>query len=122
MDNRTMMVRATNWARIIEECNNSGKTVAEFCKEHNIAKLTYYLWQQRIRGMIPDKANGITNLMTVGDESSFAEISVSVRNTGSFADVCPTVEINIGSTTIKLSNSVSPELLNNLWKVIQNAE
>lgn len=36
MDNRTMMVRATNWARIIEECNNSGKTVAEFCKEHNI--------------------------------------------------------------------------------------
>ena len=122
MDNRTMMVRATSWARIIEECNNSGKTVAEFCKEHNIAKSTYYLWQQRIRGMIPDKADGMSNLMTVGDESSFAEISVPVRNTGSFADVCPSVEINIGSTTIKLSNSVSPELLNNLWRVIQNAE
>ena len=122
MDNRTMMVRATNWARIIEECNNSGKTVAEFCKEHNIAKSTYYLWQQRIRGMILDKADGMSNLMTVCDESSFAEISLPVRNTGSFADVCPTVEINIGSTTIKLSNSVSPELLNNLWKVIQNAE
>lgn len=56
MENRTMMVRTTNWARIIEECNNSGKTVAEFCKEHNIAKSTYYLWQQRIRGMILDKA------------------------------------------------------------------
>lgn len=36
------------WATIIENLRNSGKTVAQFCAQEKISKAQIYLWRKRL--------------------------------------------------------------------------
>ena len=119
MDSQVMMIRACSWSRFIEERASSGKTVKEFCNEHNVATSTYYKWQKAIRDMMLESSNTFGNPATADDKTQFAEISVPLETGSMISETDPSVEINVDSVTIKLTNSVSPELLENLWKVIR---
>ena len=41
--------RAESWARIIEECSNSGLTKREFCQQRGISEKSYYYWLRKLR-------------------------------------------------------------------------
>ncbi len=36
------------WSAKIEDCRNSGMTVAQWCAAHHIPKSTYYTWQRKV--------------------------------------------------------------------------
>lgn len=40
--------RLMEWSKLVEDCRNSGLTVAEWCKEHGIATSTYFVWQRKV--------------------------------------------------------------------------
>ena len=48
--------RAQNWAMVIQECNNSGLSNREFCRQHGISEKTYYYWLRKLRSQMAEVA------------------------------------------------------------------
>ncbi len=44
--------RAQNWATVIQECNSSGLSNREFCRQRGIAEKSFYYWQRKLRQQI----------------------------------------------------------------------
>lgn len=49
--------RAQNWAMVIRECNSSGLSNREFCRQRGIAEKTFYYWQRKLRRQIVESAS-----------------------------------------------------------------
>ena len=41
--------RLQQWAQVVRECNTSGLSNREYCRQHQIAEKTYYYWVRRLR-------------------------------------------------------------------------
>ena len=41
--------RAQTWAKLIQECNNSGLTKREFCQQRGISEKSFYYWLRKLR-------------------------------------------------------------------------
>ena len=41
--------RLQQWAQVVRECNTSGLSNREYCRQHNISEKTYYYWVRRLR-------------------------------------------------------------------------
>ena len=48
--------RAQNWAMVIQECNSSGLSNREFCRQRGIAEKSFYYWQRKLRQQIVKSA------------------------------------------------------------------
>ena len=48
--------RAQNWAMLIQECNNSGLSNREFCRQRGISEKTYYYWLRKLRSQMAEVA------------------------------------------------------------------
>ena len=48
--------RAQNWAMVIQECNNSGLSNREFCRQRGISEKTYYYWLRKLRSQMAEVA------------------------------------------------------------------
>lgn len=48
--------RAQNWAMVIQECNSSGLSNREFCRQRGIAEKSFYYWQRKLRQQIVESA------------------------------------------------------------------
>ncbi len=48
--------RARNWATVIQECNSSGLSNREFCRQRGIAEKSFYYWQRKLRQQIVESA------------------------------------------------------------------
>ena len=48
--------RVQNWAMVIQECNNSGLSNREFCRQRGISEKTYYYWLRKLRSQMAEAA------------------------------------------------------------------
>ncbi len=48
--------RAKNWAMVIQECNSSGLSNREHCRQRGIAEKSFYYWQRKLRQQIVESA------------------------------------------------------------------
>ena len=48
--------RAQTWARLIQECNNSGLTKREFCQQRGISEKSFYYWLRKLRRQMAEAA------------------------------------------------------------------
>ncbi len=48
--------RAQNWAMVIQQCNSSGLSNREFCRQRGIAEKSFYYWQRKLRQQIVKSA------------------------------------------------------------------
>ena len=46
--------RAQNWAMVIQECNSSGLSNREFCRQRGISEKTYYYWLLKLRSQMAE--------------------------------------------------------------------
>ena len=46
--------RAQNWAMVIQECNSSGLSNREFCRQLGISEKTYYYWLRKLRSQMAE--------------------------------------------------------------------
>ena len=48
--------RAQTWAMLIQECNNSGLTKREFCRQRGISEKSFYYWLRKLRSQMAEAA------------------------------------------------------------------
>ena len=48
--------RAQAWAVLIQECNNSGLTKREFCRQRGISEKSFYYWLRKLRSQMAEAA------------------------------------------------------------------
>lgn len=58
--------RKEQWARLIQECQNSGLTIKNWCSQNGVSEHAYYYWLRRIRESafprhLPEAHNESTN-------------------------------------------------------------
>ena len=46
--------RFQNWAMVIQECNSSGLSNREFCRQRGISEITYYYWLRKLRSQMAE--------------------------------------------------------------------
>ena len=51
-----MTYRVRQWAAIIRECNASGLSNREFCKQRGITEKTFYYWLRKFRSQMAEAA------------------------------------------------------------------
>lgn len=57
------------WSRLIAEQKNSGLTIRDFCRQHDLSWHAYYYWLRKIREHIePELSSGPTETQTVFTE------------------------------------------------------
>lgn len=57
------------WSRLIAEQNNSGLTIRDFCRQHDLSWHAYYYWLRKIREHIaPELSSGPAEPQTVFTE------------------------------------------------------
>ena len=108
------------WAVMISECQNSGQTVVEWCKQHNVDTRRYYYWLKQLRDetldRIPELANinfpavrteaMPSNTMPVGNDSiSFKRLEVQTP----LPNMQAAVIVHLPSATIEVNNGTSKE-------------
>ena len=48
--------RAQNWALLIQECQASGLTNKEFCRQRGVSEKSYYYWLKKLRAQLAEAA------------------------------------------------------------------
>ncbi len=48
--------RAQSWGMVIQECNSSGLSNREFCRQRGISEKSFYYWQRKLRRKIVESA------------------------------------------------------------------
>ena len=48
--------RAQSWAMLIQECNSSGLTKREFCRQRGISEKNFYYWLRKLRNQMIETA------------------------------------------------------------------
>ena len=48
--------RAENWSALIQECNASGLSNREFCRQHGISEKSFYYWLRKLRHQVAEAA------------------------------------------------------------------
>ena len=79
--------KAAQWAAWITECRNSGLSVRAWCSEHSICTQTYYKWQKRLFEMAQAQQEVQFTDVTPVYPSCCSNIAVTVRISGTEADI-----------------------------------
>lgn len=106
------------WAVKISECQNSGQTVVEWCKQHSIDTRRYYYWLSQLRKQTLETVPELANIR-------FAPVKVAPNNIVSFEDDNITfkklevktplpntqaaVIVHLPSATLEVANGASKE-------------
>ena len=48
--------RAQSWALLIQECQSSGLTNKEFCRQRGVSEKSYYYWLKKLRTHLAEAA------------------------------------------------------------------
>lgn len=126
MDQSTRAVRLARWTSIVRQCQSrpENQTISQWLAERGINENTYFYWQRRVRRQAYHELQNSPELPACQEtgDVSFFEIPVAQ---GSGASVTQTfhadAELEAGNITIRLSNSVSPELLAGIMEAVCHA-
>lgn len=132
MDNKRKLRSDTEWMEMITVCRASGLSDKAWCDQKNIPLSTFYNAVHRLRKkayQIPSQtadknvidltaANEVVKINIVDEESAQTAL---VPESTTHLDNPYTVEILIGSATIRLSNSADPKMAGSIIRMIGGA-
>ena len=75
------------WAKRVNACRSSGRTVKDWCKESGICEQTYYRWQKRLFEMARQQQEGRFAEITPERVEHVDGIAVTVRVAGAEVDI-----------------------------------
>ncbi len=87
MDQITHDVRSSQWLEIITQCQNrpEGTTAKQWMAENGISEKSYYYWLRKFRKQAYSQITETSTAISVGNEISFAEVSVSPKQSANVA-------------------------------------
>ena len=101
--------RIQQWSEIIEECQCSGLSNREFCRQHDICEKTYYYWLRRVR-----KA---AILRAESEQPSLVQLENDSTELRDSLDDC--LEIHFRGAVLKLPGTTNMDAVAALLKSIQ---
>ena len=76
------------WSKQVEECNSSGLSVAEWCRENNIPVSTYWNRQRKVFEVFSkDTANGFVEVTVQPEISTTSPIAATISSGNFTADI-----------------------------------
>lgn len=111
MDQITTDVRHNNWAMIISECNSSGISKAEWCRQNNVSVKSLYYYQKKLRN---EAYKDISNMQR------FAEINNSYTEMPTVHPAASAV-LRVGDSYIEINDSASEGFLTRMIEAIRHA-
>jgi len=109
--------RLQTWAPVIRDCKNSGVTVKAWCEENSVNEKQFYYWQRRVREEVLGQM--VIANTTKDQNPTFVQLPDVPKQKKTFM---PDMILNCGNYSLELSNTISPELLSMVIKVISHAE
>ena len=73
MDKIARQVRAEHWAKIMNECINSGMSKTAWCKANGISEKQFSYWQRILRRETFENSQNSSLLETVGSEADASD-------------------------------------------------
>ena len=84
MDKITHQVRAEHWAKIMNECINSGMSKTAWCRTNGISEKQFFYWQRILRREAFDNFKNSSLPATVGSDQ---ELAPATQRTVSFGNI-----------------------------------
>ena len=124
MDKITHQVRAEHWAKIMNECINSGMSKTAWCRANGISEKQFFYWQRILRREAFENSQNSSLPVTVEPHQelvpatqrtvSFTEIKLPSSSQSTAPVFHPDLVIRKGSLILEISNSASDELLSRI--------
>ena len=125
MDKITHQVRAEHWAKIMNECINSGMSKTAWCRANGISEKQFFYWQRILRREAFENSRNSSLPATVGPQQelapatqrtvSFTEIKLPSSSQSTAPVFHPDLVIRKGGLILEISNSASDELLSRIY-------
>ncbi|OEH84512.1 hypothetical protein BHU72_09920 [Desulfuribacillus stibiiarsenatis] len=97
--------RKEQWSKLIRECQDSGMTVRNWCKQKSINEASYYYWLKKIRKEACKQRLSITHVDQKPVE--FAKLSFDTRPTQTLGFIT----IHFPIATVEVKEGTSKETL-----------
>ena len=127
MSSYTARVPADQQFQLIMECRNSGLSDYQWCKKHGIHPRTFYNWVSRWRKTAADQipAANYGHLEVPRPKQDVVPIDIvperfPVQHTP-YLDNPHTLEIILGSATIRVTNETDPQLLSRTLQILKGS-
>ena len=125
MDQITHDVRSSLWREIITQCQNrpEGTTAKQWMADNGISEKSYYYWLRKFRKQACSQMTETSTAISVGNEISFAEVSISPKQSANIAAftlensveaIRPVAVIKNANISIALTNEISEGLLSRI--------
>lgn len=125
MDRITHQVRAEYWAKILNECMNSGMNKTAWCKANGISDKQFFYWQRILRREAFESSQNAdlpvvpkSALPLATENISFAEVKLPSAEKQSEMSFVPDVVIRKGNLILEISNSASEALLSRIGGIL----
>ena len=126
MDKITHQVSAEHWARILNECMNSGMSKTAWCRANGISEKQFFYWQRILRREAYEASQNPSlpavtetgQLSAVKQSVSFAEIKFPAVSPDASSVFHPDLVIRKGKLVLEISNSASAELLSRIGGIL----
>ena len=129
MEEETKERKETDWAKILQECSESGISKTEWCRRHGIAPKTFFYHQRKIRegtvgtGKAGDGESRFPQVRpSAASAVTLAELPLASRSTAGGGAFVPAAVIRIADAEIAIGGSISAELLSIVLKGIRHAQ
>ena len=128
---KTQRRTADEQYQLIMECRSSGLSDYQWCTEHNINPSIFYNWVKRLRKKAyydipsatgrgdyrPALKQDVVKLEVIPEHQN--PVIPTVESTMlPLEETCPTIEVILGTISIKISNDVDPNLLSQILKTV----
>ena len=132
MDQITHDVRSSQWLEIITRCQNrpEGITAKQWMADNGISEKSYYYWLRKFRKQAYSQMTETSTAISVGNEISFAEVSIPPEQTANVAAfssessveaIRPVAVIKNANISIALTNEISEGLLSRILLEVDHA-
>lgn len=107
----TAEYRLSQWMKVIQDRQNSGQNIKEFCQATGISRHAYYYWQRKLRKVACSQ-------LAKPEESAGTIPGGWVQ----FATVSPmnsSLKIEVGGCHISVNNETDPDLLKKVCRILR---
>ncbi len=125
MDKITHQVRAEHWAKIMNECINSGMSKTAWCRANGISEKQFFYWQRILRREAFENSSlpatvGLDQELAPATQRtvSFTEIKLPSSSQSTAPVFHPDLVIRKGGLILEISNSASDELLSRIGGIL----
>ena len=122
MDKVTRQFRLQQWAEALRDHKESGLTVMEWCRLHNVSKYQFYYRQREVR---KHAAQFLALQPVQADKPAFVEVSHALRSQPAAPDTDPVLSrvtacIRAENADIFVSDETSEELLAKILRAVRS--